>query len=337
LKEALLYERIDGKAVRCFLCRHGCRIKEGKRGICRVRENRDGTLYTLVYDKIVSTNIDPIEKKPLFHFLPGSSSFSIATMGCNFRCSFCQNYSISQVPRDHGKIAGQSYSPESIAEMAVRTGCQSISYTYTEPTVYYEIAKDVMKEAHKRNLYNVWVTNGYMSREMLEDARGLIDAANVDLKAFSDEFYRKYCHSHLQGVLDSLQLMKRMGIWLEVTTLLIPSLNDSAEEVNALAEFIHTALGPDTPWHVSRFYPRYKETSLPPTDVEKLRKVRQIGLEAGLLFVYTGNVPMDEGEKTFCPQCGNLVVDRRGYTTRVLAASQGKCRHCGYQLPGVGW
>ncbi|MGB9616660.1 MAG: AmmeMemoRadiSam system radical SAM enzyme, partial [Desulfomonilaceae bacterium] len=245
--------------------------------------------------------------------------------------------SISQVPRDHGEIAGQSYPPESIAEMAARTGCQSISYTYTEPTVYYEIAKDVMKEAHKRNLYNVWVTNGYMSREMLEDARGLIDAANVDLKAFTDEFYRKYCHSHLQGVLDSLQLMKRMGIWLEVTTLLIPTLNDGAEEVKALAEFIRTALGPETPWHVSRFYPRYKETSLPPTDVEKLRKVRQIGLDAGLLFVYTGNVPMDEGEKTFCPQCGNMVVDRRGYTTRVLAASQGKCRHCGYKLPGVGW
>ena len=336
MKEALLYEKIDEEAVRCFLCRHRCRIKQGKRGICRVRENIQGKLYTLVYDKIVSTNVDPIEKKPLFHFLPGTSSFSIATMGCNFRCSFCQNYSISQVPRDHGRIAGQRYSPQSIAEMAVRTGCKSISYTYTEPTIYYELAKDTMKEAHKKNLYNVWVTNGYMSPDMLDDAQGLIDAANVDLKAFSDEFYRKYCHSHLHGVLDSLQIMKRMGIWLEVTTLLIPTLNDSLEEIHGLVDFIHSRLGPETPWHVSRFYPRYKETSLPPTDVEELRKIRQIGLDAGLLFVYTGNVPMDEGEKTFCPQCKGLVIDRRGYTTRVMAISEGKCPQCGYQLPGIG-
>ncbi len=336
MKEALLYQSIDKGAVRCFLCRHRCRIKDGKRGICRVRENRDGTLYTLVYDKIVSTNVDPIEKKPLFHFLPGSTSFSIATMGCNFRCSFCQNYSISQVPRDHGKITGQAYSPESIAEMAVRTGCQSISYTYTEPTIYYELAKDTMREAHKRNLHNVWVTNGYMSPEMLEDARGLIDAANVDLKAFNDEFYRRYCHSHLKGVLESLQMMKGMGVWLEVTTLLIPTLNDSWEEVRGLADFIRTRLGAETPWHVSRFYPRYKEMALPPTDVEKLRKVRQIGLDAGLQFVYIGNVPMDEGEKTFCPQCQGLVIDRRGYTTRVLSVSEGKCRHCGHKIPGVG-
>ncbi len=242
MKEATLYDKLESNVVKCHLCRHGCKIEDGKKGICGVRQNRAGALYTLVYDKIVSTNVDPIEKKPLFHFAPGTKSFSIATVGCNFFCSFCQNYSISQMPRDRGRIIGEEYSPAQIVEMAIESGCRTISYTYTEPTIYYELARDTMVEAHKRGLLNVFVTNGYMSRDMLDDARGLIDAANVDLKSFDEKFYLKYCRAKLEGVLDTLRYMRQQGIWLEVTTLLIPSLNDDPMEVRELARFIQNGI-----------------------------------------------------------------------------------------------
>jgi len=335
MREALLYIRGKNETVECMLCRHRCKIDLGKTGICCVRQNHEGMLYTLVYDRIVSTNVDPIEKKPLFHFLPGTTSFSIATVGCNFQCTFCQNHSISQMPREQSRVAGENYSPEEIVEMAVRNSCRSVSYTYTEPTIYYELARETMRAAHDRGLLNVWVTNGYMTRELLEDAAGLIDAANVDLKAFNDHFYLHYCRARLEGVLDSLKIMKKMGIWIEVTTLLIPTLNDNLEEVAQLAQFIKSNLGPDTPWHVSRFYPRYKEQGLPPTDVGLLRSVREIGMKAGLKFVYTGNVPSDDGEKTFCPECSHLVIDRIGYTVRKFTA-EGGCPACGRRIPGHG-
>jgi len=335
MKEARLYEPLEDGKVRCHLCRHGCKIEDGKRGICAVRLNQGGKLYTLVYDKVISTNIDPIEKKPLFHFAPATTSFSIATPGCNFRCTFCQNYSISQMPLDQGRIAGQAIAAADLAEMAVQHGCRSISYTYTEPTIYYELARDTMEEAKKRGLLNVFVTNGYMSREMLDDAKGLIDAANVDLKAFNDKFYLHYCKARRDGVMDTLVYMKELGIWLEVTTLLIPTLNDNREEIREMARFIREKLGAGTPWHLSRFYPQYKEQDLPPTDVDELRKARQIGLDEGLHYVYSGNVPGDPGEKTYCPRCSELLVDRVGYARRTYAIKEGRCPKCDHVIDGI--
>jgi pyruvate formate lyase activating enzyme len=335
MKEALLYDRLEDRAVKCHLCRHGCKIDEGKKGICGVRLNNNGTLFTLVYDKVVSTNVDPIEKKPLFHFLPGSKSFSIATVGCNFFCTFCQNYSISQMPRDRGRIIGEAYSPSEIVALAVANDCRSIAYTYTEPTIYYELARETMVEAKKSGVFNVFVTNGYMTRDMLDDAKGLIDAANVDLKAFNDRFYLHYCKARREGVIDTLLYMKELGIWLEVTTLLIPTLNDDPTEVRELARFIRNDLGAETPWHVSRYYPQYKEQGLPPTDVEALRRVRQVGLDEGLHYVYTGNVPWDPGEKTYCPGCSLLLIDREGYKIQKYALKDGLCPKCGYRLEGI--
>jgi pyruvate formate lyase activating enzyme len=335
MKRALLYDKLDNGRVKCRLCRHGCLLEDGKIGICGVRRNDGGVLYSMVYDKIISTNVDPIEKKPLFHVSPGTRSFSIATVGCNFRCSFCQNYSISQMPHDSGKIIGEKYSPNDLVAMARNAGCKSIAYTYTEPTIYYELAKDTMIEAVKSGLLNVFVTNGYMSRDMLDDSKGLIHAANVDLKAFNKTFYSRYCKARLDGVLDSLRYMKSLGIWVEVTTLLIPTLNDDIGEVRELARFIKNDLGKETPWHVSRFFPKYKEQELPPTDVEALRKVRQIGLDEGLYYVYTGNVPWDPGEKTYCPGCSYTLIDRVGYRIEKYSVKEGLCPKCKYKVDGV--
>jgi pyruvate formate lyase activating enzyme len=335
MKEAVLYDKLESGTVRCRLCRHRCKIEDGKRGICAVRMNEKGTLYTLVYDKVVSTNVDPIEKKPIYHLAPGSTSFSIATVGCNFRCSFCQNYSISQMPRDQGRIVGEQYTPAEIAALAVKYGCRTVSYTYTEPTIFYELARDTMEEAHKLGLLNVFVTNGYMSRDMLDDCRGLLDAANVDLKAFNDRFYTHYCKAKREGVMDSLRYMKELGIWVEVTTLLIPTLNDDWNELREMAQFVRNDLGQETPWHISRFYPQYKERDLPPTEVEALRKARTLGLDEGLHYVYTGNVPMDAGEKTYCPSCSAILIDRIGYRIGKFGIHNGACRTCGHKVAGI--
>ncbi len=335
MKEALLYDRLDDQEVQCRLCRHGCTIKEGKKGICGVRANNGGTLYTLVYDKVISANVDPIEKKPVWHVAPGSTSFSIATVGCNFRCSFCQNHSISQMPHDRGVIVGDDIPPAKIAEMAQARGCKSVSYTYTEPTIYYELARDTMVEARKRGLLNVFVTNGYMTRDMLDDSRGLLDVANVDLKAFNDRFYSKYCKAKREGVLDTLVQMKKIGIWVEVTTLLIPGLNDDLSEIRQMARFLKEELGPETPWHVSRFYPQYKCLEIPPTNPKAIEEVWQIGLDAGLYYVYTGNMPWSTGEKTNCPGCSRVLVERMGYSIRENAIKDGKCPDCGYKVDGI--
>ena len=335
MKEALLYDKLDTGEVKCHLCRHGCKIDDGKTGICCVRKNESGTLYTMVYDKVISANVDPIEKKPIYHVAPGSKSFSMATVGCNFQCSFCQNYSISQMPRDNGIIRGDAISPQRLVDMAVKSRCRSIAYTYTEPTIYYELAKDTMIEAKDHGLLNIFVTNGYMSRDMLDDCKGLLNAANVDLKAFRDKFYTKYCKARLDGVLDSLKYMKQLGIWVEVTTLLIPTLNDDHGELKELAQFIHDQLGPETPWHVSRFHPDYKDTNLPPTEIQFVQIVRQIGIDAGLYYVYTGNVPWDPGEKTHCPGCSSLLVDRQGYMIGDNRIKDGLCPKCGYKVEGI--
>jgi pyruvate formate lyase activating enzyme len=334
MKEAILYEKLPGAKVQCSLCNHRCRISEGQRGICGVRENQGGALYTLVYRQLISRNVDPIEKKPLFHFAPGSSSFSIATVGCNFHCDFCQNYEISQMPRDRKQIWGEDVSPEQIVAQAKKAGCRTIAYTYTEPTIYFEYALDIARLASAEGLKNIFVTNGYMTEEALRTLHPHLHGANVDLKAFREEFYQKRCGARLEGVLQSLRILKALGVWVEITTLIIPGLNDSEEELRRMVAFI-ASLGRETPWHISRFHPMYKMLDRSPTSVQTLARVRKIGLEGGLRYVYTGNVPGDEGEDTYCHHCGKLLIDRLGFQVRKCQVIGGRCYNCGTIVDGV--
>lgn len=336
MKEAWLYERLDGGRVRCHLCAHRCRIAEGEVGICGVRQNREGVLYSLVYARPISQAVDPIEKKPLFHFYPGTTSYSVATVGCNFRCRFCQNADISQMPRDQGRIVGRHVPPEDIVQDALATGCRSISYTYTEPTVFFEYTRDIAVLARRAGLANTYVTNGYMTGEMLEAFYPYLDAANVDLKAFRDEFYRQQCGARLQPVLDTLRLMKQQGIWVEITTLVIPGLNDDRGELRELAGFIAQELGVDTPWHVSRFHPMYKMLDRGSTPVQTLERAWAIGKEAGLRYVYVGNVVGAREENTFCWNCGKRVIGRFGFSVRERHLRDGKCEFCGAAIDGIG-
>ncbi len=336
MKEAWLYEKLDGGRVRCHLCAHRCAIRDGDTGICGVRENRGGVLYSLVYARPISQAVDPIEKKPLFHFYPGTTSYSVATVGCNFRCRFCQNADISQMPRDQGRIVGRHVPPEDIVEDALATGCRSISYTYTEPTVFFEYTRDIAVLARRAGLANNYVTNGYMTAEMLEAFYPYLDAANVDLKAFRDEFYRQQCGARLQPVLDTLRLMKQQGIWVEITTLVIPDLNDDPGELRELAGFIAQELGVDTPWHVSRFHPMYKMLDRGSTPVQTLERAWAIGKEAGLRYVYIGNVVGAREENTFCWNCGKRVIGRFGFSVRERHVRDGKCEYCGAVIDGVG-
>jgi len=343
MKEARLYEKLEDAAVRCATCAHRCVIQDGKRGICGVRENWKGILYSLVYGRPISQAVDPIEKKPLFHFHPGTAAFSVATVGCNFHCLFCQNADISQMPRESGRILGRETSPEQLVKAAQQHRCHSIAYTYTEPTVFFDYTYDVALLARQEGIANVYVTNGYMTPEVLRafaeaggDHGSLLDAANVDLKAFSDEFYRHQCGARLQPVLDSLILMKEQGVWVEVTTLVIPGLNDSTDELKSIAEFILHNLGAETPWHVTAFYPTYKLLDRPRTPVETLRGARQIGLETGLRYVYEGNVPGSEGESTYCYNCGECLIKRFGYSIEQYGITESKCDQCGAQIDGIG-
>jgi pyruvate formate lyase activating enzyme len=334
MKEAYLYERLENEKVRCLLCNHHCIIGSGKKGLCGVRENRSGTLVSLVYGKVIASHCDPIEKKPLFHFMPGSRSYSIATVGCNFRCVFCQNADISQMPSDHNRIMGEDMMPEKIVKDALKTRSASISYTYTEPTIYYELAVDTARLAVPEGLKNVFVSNGYMTEQCLEDISPDLHAANVDLKAFSDRFYKEQCGAKLEPVLRTLETMKRLGIWLEVTTLLIPGLNDSKEELREISQFLAN-LDKDIPWHISRFHPTYRLTDIPSTPPESIQRARDLGYEAGLRYVYTGNLPGDEGEKTFCHSCGELLIDRFGFTVTENRIRENLCPECGSEIPGV--
>jgi len=335
MKEARLYEKEKDQQVRCRACHHLCLIKEGRRGICHVRENRQGTLYSLVYGRPIAHHVDPIEKKPLFHVLPGSSSFSLATTGCNFRCLFCQNADISQA-RELKGTPGEEVPPEAIITAALRTECRSIAYTYTEPTIFFEYAQDIALLAVAQGLKNVFVTNGYMTQDVLESLHPHLHAANVDLKAFRDHFYKTQCGARLAPVLDTLKIMKRMKIWVEVTTLIIPTLNDSKEELSELARFIVDDLGPETPWHISRFHPTYKLTQLPVTPIKTLQQAWETGKEAGLRYVYTGNVPGDAAEKTYCHLCGYLLLDRFGFSILKNNLQKGKCPRCQTSMDGIG-
>jgi pyruvate formate lyase activating enzyme len=335
--EALLYVPLKDNTVQCNLCSHRCVIKNSRRGICGVRENKDGHLESLVYDKVIASHIDPIEKKPLYHFLPGTLAYSIGTVGCNLQCRFCQNADIAQMPNDNnGRIVGNALTPEYIVDGAIKGNCKSIAYTYNEPTVFFELALATAKLAHAKNIKNVFVSNGYMTAEALEMVSPFLDAANVDLKSFSDGFYKKMCGARLVPVLETLKNMKALGIFVEVTTLLIPGLNDDPDELKQLSSFIVNELGAETPWHVSRFHPTYKLTDRSPTPVESLRMARDIGINAGLKYVYTGNVPGENSENTFCYNCGTTLIDRRGFRVSENKIIDNKCPDCGAGIHGIG-
>lgn len=337
MHEALFYKNTggSGSTVQCFLCCHSCRIKNGRRGICQVRENRNGSLYSLTYGRLISENIDPIEKKPVFHMLPGTSSYSISTVGCNFRCRHCQNHDISQYPSRHdGEIIGNMRSPSEIVESARKHACASISYTYVEPTVFFEFAMDTARLAAEQGIKNIFVSNGYTSPEANHHLAPLIDASNIDLKAFSDKFYREVCGARLQPVLDTIALMKELGVWVEITTLIIPGWNDSETELKDIADFI-CSIDPDIPWHVSRFHPDYLMSDKQATPVATVKKAREIGLARGLRHVYTGNLQNPDGECTCCPACGATLITRSVFNTAITGMENGACKRCGHTLPGI--
>lgn len=335
MQEALFYEQVPDREVICHLCNHNCHIREGGRGICGVRENENGTLYSLVYGRLVSENVDPIEKKPMFHLLPASRSYSIATVGCNFRCLHCQNYQISQYPRMHdGAIPGRLTEAAEVIEGAARQACASISYTYVEPTIFYEFAYDCCVLARGRGIKNVFVSNGFMSPAVTRQLAPVLDGINIDIKAFTDSFYKKVCKARLQPVLDNVRLMRELGVWVEVTTLIIPGWNDSPEELRDIARFLK-GVDPAIPWHVTAFYPTFQMTDRERTPASTLRTARQIGLEEGLRFVYEGNIPGEGGENTYCPACGAELIGRFGFSIERNSLADGQCPACGETIEGV--
>ncbi|MGD0918086.1 MAG: AmmeMemoRadiSam system radical SAM enzyme [Thermodesulfobacteriota bacterium] len=335
IKEASLYERLENDQVRCFLCSHHCIISAGKYGICGVRENREGTLYTHAYGELIAQNVDPIEKKPLYHFLPGSVSLSIAATGCNFQCGFCQNWQISQI--EEAKQLGlrsQGVRPEDVVSHAKLTDSKSISYTYTEPTIFFEYAYEIAQMAKEEGLYNVFVTNGFMTEEMIHMILPYLDAANIDLKSLNDDYYLKVCKGRLSPVLKNIELMKKLGIWIEVTTLLVPGQNDSEEELRKIAGFL-ARIDKAIPWHVSRFYPEYKMGYLESTPINVLNQAYEIGREVGLRYVYLAN-GKGEGNHTYCYQCKELLIKRLGFSIQEYKIREGKCPRCKSSIDGVG-
>ena len=360
LHEARFYEQLPDGKVLCTLCPHDCRIPEGARGACSVRYIHGGRLYTLVYDKVVAREVNPIEKKPLFHFHPGSFSYSVSTVGCNLRCSFCQNWYISQWPKEHlpkridkakhqmpdpicpqlaamdRDIAGERMTPEQIVTATLESGCSSISYTFTEPTIFYELAYDTAVLARKQGLLNNFVSNGFISEAPLRELAGVLDGINVDLKFFKEESYRHISRARLQPILDAIRLYHELGVWLEVTTLVIPGVNDSDEELRQIAGFIRS-VGEEIPWHVTAFYPAYRMLDRPSTDTTTLRRAREIGLAEGLRYVYEGNIPGEGGENTYCYHCRVLLIERYGFSVlQNRIREDGCCPDCGTHIDGLG-
>ncbi len=333
--KAMFWEPRASEAVVCTLCPHLCHIGNGLYGVCGVRKNNGGQLDTLIYGLAAAVNVDPIEKKPLFHFLPGSRSLSIATVGCNFKCAFCQNYDISQASKGKNREQfGRAVTPGEVVAMAKQTGAETIAFTYSEPTIFYEYAYDCAKLASEEGIRGVFVSNGFICEEPVRAIRPYVHAYNVDLKSFNPEHYRKIMGARLEPVLEAMKLIKQLGFWLEITTLVIPTQNDSNEELTKIAEFV-ASLGLETPWHVSAFHPDYKMTDLPRTSVETLRRARKIGLDVGLQFVYSGNVPGDDGESTYCPSCDERLIHRIGYRVLENLVSDGTCPECGQAIAGV--
>jgi pyruvate formate lyase activating enzyme len=324
---------LEGGEIRCELCPRRCRVPKGKRGACRVRENRDGKYYSLVYGAPCAMHLDPIEKKPFFHVLPASQSFSMATAGCNLQCKFCQNWEISQASPE--EVYSYDVSPELAVKKAREMGARSIAYTYVEPTIFYEYMLDIGLLARKAGLLNVCHSNGFINPGPLGDLCRVMDAANIDLKGFTETFYRDLCNGELSPVLETLKTLKKEKVHLEITNLVIPSMNDEMSVVKEMCLWINKELGPDTPVHFSRFYPLYKLRSVPPTPVSTLDKVRGAALSAGLEYVYIGNIPGHEAENTFCPKCKKRLIQRTGYMVGETQVKAGKCRYCGKPIPGI--
>lgn len=343
MKESLLYKKIKNNFLQCLTCAHSCVIQKGRTGVCGVRQNIDGKLYLLVYGKAAAVNIDPIEKKPLFHFLPGSAALSFGTIGCNFRCKNCQNYDISQMYGAKGRVEeykkiwwGEKASPKELVERAIKAKCESIAYTYNEPTVFLEYALDTMKLAKKKGLKNVWVSNGFMSDKTLELIIPYLDAINVDIKSFEDDFYRTNSGARLEPVLKNCKRLAKEGVWLEVTTLIIPTLSADEKMLREIARFIKTELGDFIPWHVSAFSGAisWQLKHLPDTPLETIKKAYRLGKEEGLKYVYAGNVWDSNTESTYCPKCNTPVIVRSGYSVE-RQDKKGKCRKCGKKIEGV--
>ncbi len=333
MREARLYSTRPDGSVDCHLCTFPCHIADGRHGICGVRENIAGTLYTNVYGKVIARHVDPIEKKPLFQFLPGTRSYSVATVGCNFRCLHCQNSEISQMPKEQKRIIGEDMDPRDVLSYAQDLGCASIAYTYTEPTIFFEYAYDIGVLAKEKGIKNIFVTNGYMTKECLDELDGVLDAANVDIKAFNENFYKKICGAKLAPVLESVEYMRSLGIWVEVTTLVIPTFNDTEDELRSIAKWIYKT-DKSIPWHLSAFHPYYKLLDVPPTPVETIRRAREIGLEEGLRYVYSGNIPGMKGESTYCYNCKKLLIERVGFTVKLNLIEDARCPYCKVEIDG---
>lgn len=336
MKECVNYQKIDAHTLECQTCSHFCKIKKGRTGICGIRKNIGGKLYLLVYGKAAAVNIDPIEKKPFFHFLPGTETYSLGTVGCNFRCANCQNYDISQIYNLKGATSeyekinwGYDLTPKEIVNGALESGCESIAYTYNEPTIFVEYCLDTMKLARKKGLKNIWVSNGFMSDKTLDLVIPFLDAINVDIKSFDDNFYKSNCGAKLNPVLKNCKRLAKEKVWLEITTLIIPSLSDDKKILSQIARFIKNELGDFVPWHISAFSGiiSWKLRNLSGTSLETVKKVRQIGIKEGLKYVYAGNIWGQETKNTFCPSCGKTVIERIGYEIRMMDKS-GKCPYC---------
>lgn len=331
--EARYYKKLPDREIECFLCPRLCILGDKERGYCGVRENIGGTYHTLVYGKACAAHIDPVEKKPLFHYLPNSSTFSIATAGCNVNCKFCQNWEISQVRPE--QVQHHDFPPHKIVEQAMKYNCPIIAYTYTEPVVFFEYMYDTSVEARKKGVKNVVITGGHINPEPLKDLIKVVDAIKIDLKAFSQDFYTSYVKGTLKPVLEAIKIAFRSNIWLEIVYLIIPTLNDSTKEIRRMCQWILKETSPDVPLHFSRFYPMYLIKNLPPTPISTLEKARQIAMEEGLHYVYVGNIPGHQAESTFCPKCKNIVIQRIGFQIKQIDLQEGKCKFCDNPIPGI--
>jgi pyruvate formate lyase activating enzyme len=334
VKEALFYDRLEDGLVKCRICPRECVVSPGNRGYCRVRENHDGSYYSLVHGRVCAYHVDPIEKKPLFHFLPGTTAFSIATVGCNLACKFCQNWEISQETPEN--VSATNLPPESVASAARKYDSPTIAYTYTDPNVFYEFVLDCARAGHDEGLRSVVISAGYLNRAPLVELIPNLDAIKIDLKGFTEEFYCDVCGASLKPVLETLSTIKEKGLWLEIVNLMIPTLNDDEKDVDAMCKWIVENLGTDVPVHFTRFYPKYKLNNLPPTPVSTVERAREIALARGIKFPYVGNVPTgNPGESTYCPGCGEVVIKRAGYAILSNNLKDGKCGRCGAEVPGV--
>jgi pyruvate formate lyase activating enzyme len=333
VREAMYYDRLEEERVECKLCPRRCKVAPRERGYCGVRENRNGEYVTLVYGRACSANVDPIEKKPLFHFLPGARALSIATAGCNIECKFCQNWEISQFRPE--QIRGITLPPEKLAMEAKQRGIETIAFTYSEPVVFYEYMFETARLARENGVKSVMISNGYIEKEPMAKLCEHLSGVKIDLKAFTEQFYEDMCNAKLHPVLDTLKLLSRKEMWCEIVVLIIPTLNDGHDEITRMCKWVYNELGPDVPIHFSRFYPTYKVKNLPPTPLSTITRAREIARREGLNYAYVGNVPGHEGESTYCPGCGKALIRRVGYRIENMEIRNGNCKFCDQPIPGI--